>query len=139
MCEVIFDTVILCMLTALTILITVRDPIGTDTAFLVVEALSAAYPGGDVLLTVSVFAFALATAVCWYFYGRVALGYFTHRGGVAFLAVYLLFVGIGSLFDCSAFAATADVILLVLTFLTVPVIIKSSDRIRTLSELDGLI
>jgi hypothetical protein len=31
------------------------------------------------------------------------------------------------------------VILLVLTFLCAPVLIKSSDRIRTLSELDGLI
>ena len=139
MCEVIFDTVLLCMLTAFAILLSVRESLGADTATLVVESLSAAYPGGDILLTVSVFAFALATAVCWYFYGRVALGYFTHRGGVVFLAIYLLFVGIGSLFDCSGFAAIADVILLTLTLLCAPVIIKSSDRIRTLSELDGLI
>ena len=139
MCEVIFDTVILCMLTAFAILLSVREPLGTNTASLVVEALSAAYSGGGIMLTVSVFAFALATAVCWYFYGRVALGYFTHRGGVAFLALYLLFVGFGSLFDCSGFAAIADVILLALTLLTAPVIIKSSDRVRALSELDGLI
>ena len=139
MCEVIFDTVILCMLTAFAILLSVREPIGANTASLVVEAFSAAYTGGGVMLTVSVFAFALATAVCWYFYGRVALGYFTHRGGVAFPTLYLLFVGFGSLFDCSGFAAIADMILLVLTFLCAPVIIKSSDRVRTLSELDGLI
>lgn len=139
MCEVIFDTVILCMLTAFAILLSVREPLGTNTASLVVEALSAAYSGGGIMLTVSIFAFALATAVCWYFYGRVALGYFTHRGGVAFLALYLLFVGFGSLFDCSGFAALADVILLALTLLTAPVIIKSSDRVRALSELDGLI
>ena len=139
MCEVIFDTVILCMLTAFAILLSVREPLGTSTASLVVEALSAAYSGGGIMLTVSVFAFALATAVCWYFYGRVALGYFTRRGGVAFLALYLLFVGFGSLFDCSGFAAIADVILLALTLLTTPVIIKSSDRVRALSELDGLI
>lgn len=139
MCEVIFDTVILCMLTAFAILLSVREPLGTNTASLVVEALSAAYSGGGIMLTVSIFAFALATAVCWYFYGRVALGYFTHRGGVAFLSLYLLFVGLGSLFDCSGFAALADVILLALTLLTAPVIIKSSDRVRALSELDGLI
>ena len=139
MCEVIFDTVILCMLTAFAILLSVRDTLGADTVALVVKSLSSAYQGGGIMLTVSVFAFALATTVCWYFYGRVALGYFTHRGGAVFLALYLLSVGIGGLFDCSGFAALADVILLVLTFLCAPVLIKSSDRIRTLSELDGLI
>ena len=117
MCEVLFDTVILCMLTAFAILLSVREPLGADAAGLVVDSLAVAYPGGDAVLTVSVFAFALATAVCWYFYGRVALGYFTRRGGAAFLVMYLLFVGIGSLFDCSGFAAVADIILLVLTLL----------------------
>ena len=75
----------------------------------------------------------------WYFYGRVSLGYFTYRGGAVFLIVYLISVGVGSLFDCSGFAAIADVILLALTLLSAPVIIKSSDRVRALSELDGLI
>lgn len=139
MCEVLFDTVILCMLTALAILLSVREPLGADTATLVVDSLASAYPGGSILLTLSVFAFALATAVCWYFYGRVSLGYLTHRGDAVFLVVYLLFVGVGGLFDCSGFAAIADVILLALTLLTAPVIIKSSDRVRALSELDGLI
>ena len=139
MCEVLFDTVILCMLTAFAILLSVREPLGVDAADLVVDSLATAYPGSDAVLTVSVFAFALATAVCWYFYGRVALGYFTRRGGAAFLVIYLLFVGIGSLFDCSGFAAVADVILLFLTLLCAPVIVKSSDRVRALSELDGLI
>ena len=139
MCEVLFDTVILCMLTALAILLSVREPLGADTASLVVNALASAYSGGGILLTVSVFAFALATAVCWYFYGRVSLGYFTRRGGIAFLALYLFFVGVGGLFDCSGFAAISDIILLALTLLSAPVIIKSSDRVRALSELDGLI
>ena len=139
MCEVLFDTVLLCMLTAFAILLSVREPFGVDAATLVVDSLASAYPGGSILLTLSVFAFALATSVCWYFYGRVSLGYLTHRGGAIFLVVYLLFVGVGSLFDCSGFAAIADVILLALTLLTAPVIIKSSDRVRALSELDRLI
>lgn len=139
MCEVLFDTVILCTLTALAILTSVREPLGAGTARLVVEALSSAMPGGGYLLALSVTTFALATAVCWYFYGRVSLGYLTGRSSGVFLAVYLLFAGLGGVFDCSGFAAAADVLLLVLTLLCAPVIIKSSDRIRALSELRGLL
>lgn len=139
MCEVFFDTAILCTLTALAILTSVREPLGTASARLVVDALSSAMPGGGYLIALSVATFALATAVCWYFYGRVSLGYLTGRGGEAFLALYLAFVGLGGVFDCSGFAAVADVLLLVLTLLCAPVIIKSSDRIRALSELRGLL
>ena len=139
MCEVIFDTGILCMLTAFAILLSMREPLGADAAALVVDSLASAFRGSGALLTVSVFAFALSTAVCWYFYGRVSLGYFTRRGGVGFLSLYLISVGVGGLLDCSGFAAIADVILLALTLLSAPVIIKSSDRVRALSELDGLI
>jgi len=138
MCEVLFDTVLLCSVTALAILTSVREPLGTDSAELVVGALASAFPGSGFLLALSVTTFALATAVCWYFYGRVSLGYLTERGGAVFLTVYLLFVGLGGVLDCSGFAAAADVLLLGLTLLCTPVIIKSSDRIRALSEPRGL-
>ena len=58
---------------------------------------------------------------------------------LVFLFVYLASVSIGCLFDCSGFAAVSDIILLALTILTLPVIIKSSDRLRDLSKLSGLI
>jgi AGCS family alanine or glycine:cation symporter len=141
MCEVVFDSSVLCMLTGLAILVSVPDIASFSTPMALVSAAFDSCLGGISrwLLPIVILAFAYATMICWYFYGRVSLGYFTRRGGVVFLAVYLFFVGVGGLFDCSGFAATADIILLVLTLLSAPVIIKSSDRVRALSELDRLI
>lgn len=139
MCEVFFDTSVLCTLTALAILTSVSHPIGMSGAQLVATALFSAYPGSDIALTASIAAFALATVVCWYFYGRTALAYFTSHGRGAYLVSYLAAVMLGALVDCSPLAALSDVLLLLLSLITAPIIIKSSDRVRALSELEGLL
>lgn len=140
MCEIVADTAILCTLTAFAILLPNPDPSGISAVELVVSSLSLAFSHSDLLLLVSVGAFALATVVCWYFYGSVCSRYLFGRGAdVLFLIAYALATLIGAILDCSHFASVSDVFLLLLTLLTLPVIIKSSDRIRTLSELWGLL
>jgi len=56
-----------------------------------------------------------------------------------FLPIYLLFVLLGAFYDCAVFAALSDVLLLFLTVLVAPVLIKSSGRIKRLSEQYGII
>ena len=140
MCEVIADTAILCTLTAFAILLPQSNISAISAAELVTASLSLAFPKSEWLLLLSVSAFALATVVCWYFYGSVCSRYlFGRAADLVFLLLYAIGVLIGAVFDCSVFASLSDILLLALTLLTLPVIIKSSDRIRTLSELSGLI
>ena len=140
MLEVFCDTALLCTLTAFAILLPSGDLSGKSAAELVTSSLAQIFPRSDAILLLSVSAFALATVVCWYFYGTVCMRYlFGSRGGLAFLALYSLAVVLGAIFDCSVFASLSDLLLLVLTLLTAPVLIKSSDRIRYLSEQSGLV
>ena len=141
MCEVIFDTSVICTLSAFAILLPYGGSIPDISASeLVVSSLSRAFPHSELLLCISVTAFALATVVCWCFYGRVAVRYlFGGDKSGFFMPIYLAAVFVGSFIDCSPLAALSDVLLILLSFLCLPVIIKSSDRIRTLSERDGLI
>ena len=139
MLEVAVDTSLLCMLTAFAILLPCGEVTGKSAVALVVDSLSRAFPFSDYVLLLSVSAFALATVVCWYFYGSVCSRYlFGAAGERMFLPIYAIGVLIGAVLDCSFFASLSDILLLLLTLLTLPVIIKSSDRIRALSEQYGL-
>lgn len=137
MLEVFADTVVICMLTAFAILLPPRR--ATGGAELVIDALSFAFPHSDLLFAASVTAFALATVICWYFYGQVSRAYLTGRGERVFLVLYLFAVLLGAIVDTGVLAALSDIALLILSLVTAPVIIKSSDRIVALSERYGLI
>ena len=128
------------MLTAFAILLPCPDLSGGSAAALVVASVCGGNTHSETVLLLSVGAFALATVVCWYFYGSVCSRYlFGRRADGAFLLLYASSVLVGAVVDCSVLASLSDVLLLVLSLLTLPVIIKSSDRIRALSETCGLI
>lgn len=138
--EVLFDTAFLCTITALAILLPNPEVSGMSGAELITSSLSLAFYGADILLALSVTAFALATVVCWYYYGGVCCRYlFGERSMAFFLPAYAVAVLVGALTDCSVLASLSDILLLALMLLTTPVIIKSSDRIRALSECGGLL
>jgi len=140
MLEVVADTMLLCMLTAFAILLPSPELSDVGGAELVVSSMSGAFLGADWLLFLSVFSFALATVACWYYYGTVCMRYLFGGAGVKFfLPIYLLFVLLGAFYDCAVFAALSDVLLLFLTVLVAPVLIKSSGRIKRLSEQYGII
>ena len=72
MCEVIFDSTLLCMLTGIAILLAVPDISAFSTPMSLVSAAinSAIGDFSIVLLPLVILAFAYATIICWYFYGR---------------------------------------------------------------------
>lgn len=126
--EILFDTVILCMLTAFSILLSVREPqsFSDGTALL-----SAAF--SDALgrwyawpLIASVFLFALSSAVCWYEYGRCALGVLKCRGGRAYFLSYLAFCAIGAYLGTMVLLPLCDTLLFFLALLALPTLIKNS-------------
>lgn len=135
--EVFFDTTLLCMLTALAILVSVPDPSLYDGGMdLIIAAISASLgplaPWGVLLC---VLGFAYSTVICWYYYGRECVAQLLgERGGAAFTVLFVGFVLLGATFSEWALVAFADALLLILTLLTLPVLIKNSDRIKALSE-----
>ena len=126
--EILFDTVVLCMLTAFSILLSVGDPqaFSSGTALL-----SAAFSSalGDLYawpLISSVFLFAVSSAVCWYEYGRCALKVLGRRGGSLYFFAYLSFCFFGTLFGTMPLIGLCDAFLFALSLLAIPTLIKNS-------------
>ncbi len=142
MCEVFFDTTLLCMLSALSILLTVSDFSSFSNGMsLIISAFSSVLFGAsEYVLLLLVFLFAFSTVLCWYYYGKSCF-LFAFKGFKApvFEALFLLSVFIGAFFESLFILAAVDLLLLALVILSLGATLKSSDRIKHLSEQSGLI
>ena len=140
--EVLFDTVILCTLTALSVLVSVGDiSIFTDGMSLVFAAFvgTLGIPAG-LLLTFCILSFAFSTVICWYFYGsEAARVLFGLERPVLFLPGYLFAVVFGSRIDSGILVFITDALLLIMTSVTAILLVKNSDRILILSENGGVL
>lgn len=138
--EVLFDTVVLCTLTALVILTAVPDPSTyTDGISLVCAAFTSSLGTASLYpLAFSVSAFAFSTVICWYFYSSEAVFSLFGKRPFFLLPIYLTFVVLGAFLPTLPIIFVSDTLLLIMTVLTCSVLIKKSDRILTLSENFGL-
>lgn len=136
--EVFFDTVILCSLTSLMILTSDVDFASYDKGMpLVFDSVVGSLGdfAGYMLLLCVVF-FAYSTVVCWYYYGQRCSSFlFSINGKRLFAPVYILFLILSPLVGNYILVAATDVFILILTFITLFVIIKKSDRILVLSDI----
>ena len=139
--EVWFDTGLLCMLTGFSILLSVPDPTVFDSGMaLVTFAVGNLFgTAGKCTVLFSVFAFAFATIVCWYYYGSEAWGtLFGKKKRAVFAPLFLSFVFFGCYTDSMTLIGLTDTLMLVATILSLSALIKNSDRIRALSENGGV-
>ena len=141
MCEVFFDTVLLCPLTALAILVTTPDPSAYTSGMSLVMASIGATLGSTsaALVVLCIAAFAFSTVICWYCYGSRCLSYLGIRGGLPYLVVYVAATLSGTFVRDRLLITVTDYLLLLLTVLTILAIIKNSDRLYHLSESFGLL
>lgn len=106
--EPFIDTVVICTMTALTIVITgAYTRQGTEGVQLTSDAFETVLPWFPNVLAVAVVLFAFSTQLAWSYYGTKATAYLTNESRVADLvykAVFLLFVVIGA-------ASSLDVII----------------------------
>ncbi|MCM1299423.1 MAG: amino acid carrier protein [Firmicutes bacterium] len=98
MLQVFFDTIVMCTLTALTILVTGADKIATDGITNAVYAFSGVfgdYSAGFVAISLTVFA--ITTAAGWSVYGSNSLEYLTGgKGKTVFLLVFAAATVVGA-------------------------------------------
>ena len=140
--EVWFDTGLICMLTGLSILLSVGDLSSFDGGMqLVMYAVGNLFGSGGKIITLAcVFAFAFATVICWYYYGSEGwCALFDRRHRLVFLPVFLGFVFLGCYLDSLLLVSATDMLMALATALTLSALIKNSDRVKALSESGGVI
>lgn len=141
MCEVFFDTVLLCPLTALAILVSIPDPSSYASGMSLILASVGATLGGlsSTLVVICIISFAFSTVICWYCYGSRCLSYLGVKGGAVYMVIYLASTMLGVFLSDTVFITASDYILFILVVLTTAAIIKKSDRLVYLSENAGLL
>ena len=136
MCEVFFDTVLLCTLTGLAIL-TSSAGLGAESGISIVSSAFFSVFGkfGTYTLFLLIFAFAFSTVICWYYYGVSSAEYlFGRRLGGAYTLVFLLSILLADRLSTDFIILSSDLLLFFMTLLTSLTLIKKSERILHLSE-----
>lgn len=126
--EVFIDTVLLCTVTALAILVSDSGPnaFGDDgirTAQAAFSSVLGGWAGG--FFAISVLLFGLATILCWAHYGMTCMRYLTpgRTGRVVYYALFYASVLVGALITPSGAWSMADVALAVMTLLNLIVLL----------------
>ena len=110
--EPFIDTVVICTMTALTIVITgAYTRAGTEGVQLTSDAFQTVFPWFPVVLAVAVLLFAFSTQLAWSYYGTKATAYLTDESPLAdkiYKGVFLLFVVIGAASSLEAIIGFSD-------------------------------
>lgn len=140
MLEVVFDTFILCMLTAFSALVCIEDFSNLSGIAIIYKSIGAVIGAvSEYLLLICIFTFAYSTIVCWYYYGRFAYKHLFGEGReLLFAFLFLSSVYFGCCVPVEILITLSDVVLLMLSVITLSALKKNSDRIKTLSERSGL-
>jgi AGCS family alanine or glycine:cation symporter len=104
------DTIVICSITGLAIVVTGAYMSGESGASLSMLAFSKALPyGGEYVVTLGLIVFAFTTLVGWSFYGEKSVYYiFGHKAIVPFRILWVLVIPFGSMMDLKFIWLLAD-------------------------------
>lgn len=141
MCEVFFDTVVICPLTALAILVNICDlTLFTSPMELVTHALADGNRVKSVLLILSVFFFAFSTVICWFYYGEECYRYlFGRKYSFIYFILFLSFVALGAFVFSPLLVLTVDTVILLMSFIVLSSVLKNSRLILEQTSTEGLL
>ncbi len=148
------DTIVICSLTGLVIIVTDAwhhteffvsriDPNFTGelynssllTSFAFKKGMSWLFNYGDKIVTISVLLFAISTAISWSFYGDRAANYlFGNRAQLPYKWIYVFFVFIGAIAQLEAVWAFGDAALGFMTFPNLIAIILLSGVLKKMTK-----
>lgn len=112
MTQTFIDTIIVCMMTGLVIIITGAWQTGKTAAALSLEAFNRGLPGtlGPFVVTVGIILFAYSTLIGWGYYGEKAMEYlFTEKIIIPYRIVFCIFVYIGCVIKLESVWNFADI------------------------------
>ncbi len=139
--EVFVDTILLCSVTALAILVSDSGPTAYgDNAVRTAEAAfsSVLGPWAGKLFALSILLFGVATVLCWAHYGAVAMGYLTRRpmGQTVFLSIFAVSLILGAVTAPGIAWTLADGAIALMTLLNLAVLLLLHREVK--SETDRL-
>ena len=131
--EVFVDTVLLCTLTALVILIYPDNILKYDGMVLAIKAYEGYFgEAAGYILAISIFFFALSTVICWSYYAVESIHYFTKKEiyKKAYIVVYCGFCIIGSVSSLEAVWELSDITIALMTIINCYTLISLKNRIK---------
>ena len=136
MCEVVFDTTLLCILTGLAILVSGVDIEAYKSPMSLVadSFLSVLGEFSIYLLAFCIFAFAYSTIICWFYYGRECVSLYFPRFNGVYLIIFSCFILVSKILPFFLLVSVIDMLLLFMTFMTLFCILKKRERIFLLSR-----
>lgn len=136
--EVFVDTILVCTMTAFVILINAKSLSCANPILTVLTAFEISFGRvSGVLLTVSLFLFALATIICWGYYGKECI-YFISKSQTSqnvYFVAYILFVGLGCCISPDAAWQVADFAIGLMTPMNLITLVFMSDEIARETEM----
>ena len=140
--EVFFDTIVLCTLTGFVILLTLGEHFThTNGMQLVLDAFATQYGNGArYVITLSVVLFALATVVCWGYYGKAMLSYLTKSPEIlnAYTMLFCVFTAIGTVMKENTVWEISDITVALMTALNLSAVFMLRKEVRRETEAAGL-
>lgn len=136
--EVFVDTILLCTLTALVIIIGFDSvDVGADYMLITLDAYSASL--GSVaayFIAISVLLFGLATVLCWGHYGMESVEYFSKRKAVrrGFILLYTISVLVGSVASTELIWEAADISIGIMTIINLSALLLMSKEVKEETE-----
>lgn len=140
--EVFVDTIVLCSLTGIGILLAAPEMSSGGGIRIVTAAFSTVFGGfAPILVSFSVVVFALATVFCWAYYGETALLWLTRKKAARTLyrVFFCLSLTVGSILTVDAVFSAVDLVLCLMTVMNVCVLIRLSPLLREETEKAGLL
>ena len=138
--EVFVDTILLCTLTAIVIILAGNGVLdySADPMMMAIKAYSAVLGGwSEYYMCISVLLFAFATMVCWAHYGKESLRCLTKKKGAAavYVLLFCLFVFVGAVAAPSLAWLLADLAIGIMTLINLPILCSMSGEVKSETEL----
>ncbi|PIE61770.1 MAG: sodium:alanine symporter family protein [Desulfobacterales bacterium] len=97
MTQTFIDTIVVCTMTGLVLVLTGLWSSGSTGAELTTKAFAAGMPGGGYIVTVGIILFAYSTILGWSYYGEKSFEYlFGVKAVLPYRVIFVLFVGVGA-------------------------------------------
>ena len=129
------DTLVVCTMTGLVIMLTGVLESGISGASLTALAFGSAIPGGELVVTVGVVLFATTTMIGWSFYGERCVVYlFGTRGIMPFRVLWVLAIPVGAATDLGLIWLIADTLNALMAIPNLIALLLLSPVVFTLSK-----
>ena len=140
--EVFFDTIVLCTLTGFVILLSQgTSPTQTNGMRLVLDAFAYYYGNSAYyIITLCIVLFALATVVCWGYYGKEMLSYLSRSRAASsvYTILFCLCAAVGAVMTENTVWQLSDITVALMTALNLSAVLMLRKEVHTETESAGL-